>query len=91
MCMTGMQGWFKCSIKRGVMSQDGLPTDEFLKWRDTCSGQVKIKINPSRFNLVMLDIYFENQEDCVLYQLTFDELDPVPLTWKQFYQINTTY
>ena len=58
------------------MSPDGLPTNEFLKWRNTCSGQVKIKINPS---CLMIDIYFENQEDYVLYQLTFDELGSVPL------------
>ena len=81
--MTDVSGWYKDGIRKGVLRIDGLPSDEFITWRDTvCSGKVRIKINPSSFNLHILDVYFENQDDYVLYKLTFDDVGLIQFYWK---------
>ncbi len=81
--MTDVSGWYKDGIRKGVLRIDGLPSDEFILWRDTvCSGKVKIKINPAARTTCIKPSGTENQDDYVLYKLTFDDVGLIQFYWK---------
>ena len=72
--------WFYAPINEGVVSIDGAETDEFIKWKNNqCKGRVLIQpenIDESSSNYVKIPkwyVYFEFNEDYVLYLFTFEE------------------
>lgn len=67
-------------IRNNVIKGDGEFTSEFLEFMDRCQGEVKIKNKENdKHSLLSDEIIFEYEEDLVLYQLTFEEIDRLTL------------
>lgn len=69
---------YKAKIRKNVIQGHGESTSEFSEFIVRCQGNVEIKNKEFSIGISLPDeIIFECEEDFVLYQLTFDEIDPI--------------
>ena len=76
--MENVDEWYSSKLKNDILDIDKdyhvKEADRFVEFKTRCGGKVIAK--SSRNDLVQYRVYFEREEDLVMYLLTFDDLQP---------------
>ena len=75
--LENINGWYRSSIRQGVISTSGHELPDFASWKLGCHGSVILRKEPHSSGDSKIPrwcVYFELEEDLVSYLLTFEEM-----------------